>query len=595
MKNFEQSERCFSALEPVRRIALGTARGVVVEAAGAAGVPSTMGDDPFYVNMTHASNRQYNRQNPSFDSRPPDFGHLASNAKWPEAQRWHSAGPSKRRSRAAPGGGIENVDAFTAPFDMSLSPHLLLAALEDDAAVVKDLVSRGAWTECRADSGATPLICAAAKGSIASVEALLEAGANVVATDDVGANAVTLAAFHGRGDVIDFILDSTEVAETDGAALALLTWPTRKGETPLMAAARGGRADVVRLLARRMAPHAPPGGLDGDGGGYWDGGSDARERTAAALAARGGQTECLRALIELGCDANERSGVRSMTPLMHAACKGRVACVNYLLGNEKGSEQGDEGAAASSPDDGGGVSDLLVKVRISPEGVVTIRPNEPPLQRAVSFEDGVGGAAGSETSKRPKPTLADPTLADDQGMTALAHAAASGHLACYKALAAAWPGGAPAAREARDARGRTPLMLAARFGGSSVVEHLLSVSGPYALKDVDANHETALFLAVKGGHVEPGGIAESILAKYGFHEHEMEVLEIKNAEQMTPLLWAAAHGRTETCRWLVAKGADILATDGKGRLPRQTADAHGHGETSEVLSRLARSAFDVKF
>ena len=72
LKNFEQSERCFSALEPVRRIALGTARGVVVEAAGAAGVPSTMGDDPFYVNMTHASNRQYNRQNPSFDSRPPE-------------------------------------------------------------------------------------------------------------------------------------------------------------------------------------------------------------------------------------------------------------------------------------------------------------------------------------------------------------------------------------------------------------------------------------------------------------------------------------------------------------------------------------------
>ena len=563
-----------------------------MEAAGAAGVPSTMGDDPFYVNMTHASNRQYNRQNPSFDSRPPDFGHLASNAKWPEAQRWHSAGPSKRRSRAAPGGGIENVDTFTAPFDQSLSPHLLLAALENDAAKVKDLVSRGAWTECRADSGATPLICAAAKGSIASVEALLEAGANVVATDDVGANAVTLAAFHGRGDVIDAILDSNEVAETDGAELALLTWPTRKGETPLMAAARGGRADVVRRLARRMAPHAPPGASDGDGGGYWDGG-DARERTAAALAAREGQTECLRALIELGCDANERSGVRSMTPLMHAACKGRVACVNYLLGNEN-REKGDGGAAASSPHhDGGGVSDLLVEVKISPEGAVTIRPNVPPLQRAVSFEDGVGGA-GSETSKRPKPTLADPTLADDQGMTALAHAAASGHLACYKALAAAWPGGAPAAREARDARGRTPLMLAARFGGSAVVEHLLSVSGAYALKDADANHETALFLAVKGGHVEPGGIAESILARYGFHEHEMEVLEIKNSEQMTPLLWAAAHGRTETCRWLVAKGADILATDGKGRLPRQTADAHGHGETSEVLSRLARSAFDVK-
>ena len=86
-----------------------------------------------------------------------------------------------------------------------------------------------------------------------------------------------------------------------------------------------------------------------------------------------------------------------MTPLMHAACKGRVACVNYLLGNENREKGYDGGAAASTPDDdGGGVSDLLVKVKISPEGAVTIRPNVPPLQRAVSFEDGVGGA-GSET------------------------------------------------------------------------------------------------------------------------------------------------------------------------------------------------------
>ena len=537
--------------------------------------PSTMGDDPFYVKMTHESNRQYNRQNPSFDSRPPDFGHLASNAKWPEAQRWHSSGPSKARSaKAARGsGGIENVDAFIAPFDQSLSPHLLLAALDDDAAKVKDLVSRGAWPECRADSGATPLICAAAKGSIAAVEALFEAGANVVATDNVGANAVTLAAFHGRGDIVDAILNSREVAEEDGAALALLTWPTHKGETPVMAAAKAGHVNVVRNLLTRMAPHRP-GGVEG----YWDGG-DARDRTAAALAARSGQTGCLRALIECGCDANERSGVRSMTPLMHAACKGHLDVVRYLLGGL------DENCGDENGSDGGEVSDLLVKVKISHTGTVTLKANEP-KERSVSFEDGVGGV---ETC-----TVSDPMLVDDQGMTALAHAAASGRLGCYKALASAWPGGAPAARDARDGKGRTPLMLASRFGGREVVEYLLSVSGPYALRDTDGNHETALFLAVKGGFVEPGGIADVIHAQYRFHEHEMEVLDIKNTEGMTPLLWAAAHGRTETVTWLVEKGADILATDGKGRLPRQTADAHGHGETSEVLSRLARSAFDVK-
>lgn len=42
-------------------------------------------------------------------------------------------------------------------------------------------------------------------------------------------------------------------------------------------------------------------------------------------------------------------------------------------------------------------------------------------------------------------------------------------------------------------------------------------------------------------------------------------------------------------RWLVGKGADLLAADRKGRLPRQTADAHGHAQTSALLSSLARS------
>jgi len=33
----------------------------------------------------------------------------------------------------------------------------------------------------------------------------------------------------------------------------------------------------------------------------------------------------------------------------------------------------------------------------------------------------------------------------------------------------------------------------------------------------------------------------------------------------------------------------MLAIDRQGRLPRQTADAHGHTETSALLSKLARS------
>ena len=46
------------------------------------------------------------------------------------------------------------------------------------------------------------------------------------------------------------------------------------------------------------------------------------------------------------------------------------------------------------------------------------------------------------------------------------------------------------------------------------------------------------------------------------------MLEVANMEGMTMLLWAAAHGRPAAARWLVGHGADMLATDRKGRLPR---------------------------
>ena len=72
------------------------------------------------------------------------------------------------------------------------------------------------------------------------------------------------------------------------------------------------------------------------------------------------------------------------------------------------------------------------------------------------------------------------------------------------------------------------------------------------------------------------------------HERKLEVMEIKSNEGMTMLLLAAAHGRDAACEWLVKNGANLLATDKKGRLPRQTAEQHGKFDTSALLSQLAK-------
>ena len=90
-------------------------------------------------------------------------------------------------------------------------------------------------------------------------------------------------------------------------------------------------------------------------------------------------------------------------------------------------------------------------------------------------------------------------------------------------------------------------MLAARFGSKEMCRYLLDSgeTGVMAAGEFDVNGESPLFAAVKGGHVEFEGTAEMLHRAYPVHEHRLQMLEVKNVEGMTMLLWAAAHGRTE--------------------------------------------------
>ena len=129
----------------------------------------------------------------------------------------HAEAPVRRRRQRE-----RQVPTVDARARRVITPETLLAALNDDADRLRDLLSRGAGTECRTETGATPLICAAAKGADAAVEVLLECDANVVATDKLGANCLTLAACHGHVETARAILASRRVRETDGALEALL-------------------------------------------------------------------------------------------------------------------------------------------------------------------------------------------------------------------------------------------------------------------------------------------------------------------------------------------------------------------------------------
>jgi hypothetical protein len=99
--------------------------------------------------------------------------------------------------------------------------------------------------------------------------------------------------------------------------------------------------------------------------------------------------------------------------------------------------------------------------------------------------------------KKPE-VSADVEAKDDAGMSALLHAAAAGCPGTYQQIARLWTGGENDTYDERDAKGRTPLALAARFGGKRKVEYVNEKAGVIACGEFDDQNESPLFAAIKG-------------------------------------------------------------------------------------------------
>lgn len=73
--------------------------------------------------------------------------------------------------------------------------------------------------------------------------------------------------------------------------------------------------------------------------------------------------------------------------------------------------------------------------------------------------------------------------------------------------------------------------------------------------------ETALWHALKARRLERGGPAELLLAKLG-----KAALAERNGKGDTMLHWAAGKGCKEEVAWLALAGADLLATNARGKV-----------------------------
>ena len=328
-----------------------------------------------------------------------------------------------------------------------------------------------------------PLICAAGRGDLAELEALLAAGADMEARDEEdGATAFHWACNSGR----------LECARALAAAGCDVAAASTEGGTALMLAANKGHPAVVAWLL-------------GEGGAAEMMEARDKDGDTAFLEACGcdeglteGQLKCAQALMAAGCDVAAVSSDGS-TALIIASIIGRVAVVAWLLG-EGGAAgmmevQNEDGVTAFLVACGEGHLECAQALAASGCDIAaTSSEGDTALMLAaheghvvvVAWLLGEGGAAG---------TL---EVQDDDGDTAFLSACGEGQLECARALVAA---GCDVAAACSD--GTTALMRAAGEGNTVVLAWLLGEGGAAGTLEARNNHGcTAFLLACVLGQLE---------------------------------------------------------------------------------------------
>lgn len=200
---------------------------------------------------------------------------------------------------------------------------------------------------------------------------------------------------------------------------------------------------------------------------------DANDRTALHFAAREGQIEVCKYLLEaLKLDVNVKD-VEGETPLVHAARQGHIATVSYLL---------EHGADPAIPSDLGatplhhaaGIGNLeLMKLLLSKGAAVDSQSDSgTPLIWAA----GHGQKDAVEVLLEHQ---ANPNSETDENITPLLSSVAAGSLECVEQLIQA------GANVNITAGGTTPLHIAADFGNSDLINCLLRAGADPNATDED--------------------------------------------------------------------------------------------------------------
>jgi ankyrin repeat protein len=435
---------------------------------------------------------------------------------------------------------------------------LLIAGKSGNAAMVETLVAAGADPNAATTSGATALMLASQAGNAAAVEALIDRGAHVNAKEKVkGETALTFAAAYGRADVIRVltargadpkvttnVIDMAVYNKEEQERLAQF----QQQQAAQQGAGRGGAPAEPGRGGRGFNPNAKP-GIDRQYNytelvAYWGG------MAPIHLAARQGQLEAVKALLEAGADVNQRAVGDNSTAMLVATINGNFDLARYLL---------DAGADPNAAQHNG-VTPLYAALNCQWAAKALYPQPRAYEQQRTSYLDLMTAlldkGANPDARLTKKVWYAqydfDQSGVDEAGSTAFWRAAYASDIDAMKLLIARgadpniptmrMPGrvrtGDIGERAVQDISPLPPIPV-----GGPAVAPLLAASGQGYGEGFAANHH----------RYAPGGMLAAV--KYLVEELHVDV-NVRDHEGNTALHNAAARGDNEMILYLVSKGAD---------------------------------------